>query len=84
MFMFFYSGVVVLFFLGASMGVSQWMLGMDAPWLWSIPACILLYLSILAAAKFGQFRGRKQMIRLWRFLDHAIDEGEKKEEAGKE
>jgi hypothetical protein len=77
MFMFFYSGAVVLFFLGTSMGVSQWMLGMDAPWLWSIPACILLYLIILGSAKYGQYRGRKQMIRLWRFLDHAIDRGEK-------
>ncbi len=78
MFMFFYSAAVVFFFLGTSMGVSQWMLGMDAPWLWSIPVCILLYLVILGAAKFGQYRGKKQMIRLWRFLDHAIDDGEKK------
>ena len=78
MFMFFYSAVIVLFFLGTAMGVSQWMLNMDAPMLWSIPACIILWILIVAAAKFGQFKGRKQMIRLWRFLDQAVDEGERR------
>ena len=77
MFMFFYSAVVVLFFLGTAMGVSQWMLGMDSPMLWSIPACITLWIVIILAAKFGQLKGKKQMIRLWRFLDHAINEAEK-------
>lgn len=76
MFMFFYSIVIVLFFLGTAMGVSQWMLNMDAPMLWSIPACIILWILIVAAAKFGQFKGQKQMIRLWRFLDDAIDKAE--------
>jgi hypothetical protein len=77
MFMFFYSAVVVLFFLGASMGVSQWMLKMDAPWLWSIPATVFLWFLILAAAKFGQYKGQSQMNRLWQFVDDALDKGEK-------
>lgn len=78
MFMFFYSVVIVLFFLGTAMGVSQWMLGMDSPMLWSIPACIILWGLIVTAAKIGQQKGKKQMIKLWRFLDHAIDLGEKR------
>jgi len=77
MFMFFYTAVIVLFFLGLSMGVSQWVLGMDAPFLWSIPACIGLWIAILIAAKFGQLKGHKQMERLWHFLDEAIDKGER-------
>ena len=76
MFMFFYSIVIVLFFLGTAMGVSQYMLGMDSPMLWSIPACIILWVLILIAAKFGQYKGKAQMIRLWRFLDNVIDKGE--------
>ena len=76
MFMFFYSIVIVLFFLGTAMGVSQYMLGMDSPMLWSIPACFILWVLIVIAARFGQYKGKEQMTRLWRFLDHAIDEGE--------
>jgi len=79
MFMFFYSAVIVLLFLGVSMSVSQWVLGMDAPFLWSIPACVGLWITLLIAAKFGQFKGRKQMERLWHFLDESIDSGEKKD-----
>ena len=78
MFMFFYSAVIVLFFLGLAMGVSQWMLGMNAPILWSIPACIILWVLIVLAAKFGQFKGRAQTEVLWRFIDEAIEAGEKK------
>ena len=76
MFMFLYSAVVVLFFLGAAMGVSQWMLGMDAPWLWSIPACVAMWLIILAAAQYGQYKGKQQMTRLWQFVDDLVDKGE--------
>lgn len=78
MFMFLYSAVIVLFFLGLSMGVSQWMLGMYAPVLWSIPACVVLWIFILVAAKFGQFKGKAQTEILWRFLNDAIEAGEKK------
>ena len=77
----FLSRVIVLFFLGTAMGVSQWMLGIDSPMLWSIPACIILWILIVVASKIGQQKGKKQMIRLWRFLDHAIDLGEKRIEA---
>lgn len=76
MFMFFYSAVIVLFFLGVSMGVSQWMLGMDAPVLWSIPACIGLWVLIVGAAKYGQYKGKAQTETLWHFVDGAIDKGE--------
>lgn len=76
MFMFFYSAVIVLFFLGVSMGVSQWMLGLDAPVLWSIPACIVLWFLILIAAKFGQYKGKAQTEILWQFLEEAVDQAE--------
>jgi hypothetical protein len=60
------------------MGVSQWMLGMDAPVLWSIPACIVLWIFIVVAAKIGQMKGKQQMTQLWKFVDDAIDLGEKR------
>jgi len=77
MFMFFYSAVIVLLFLGVTMGVSQWMLGIDAPVLWGIPACLLLWILILSAAKFGQYKGKSQTERLWFFLEDAVDRAEK-------
>ncbi|HEY9115975.1 MAG TPA: hypothetical protein VIN10_14865 [Bacteroidales bacterium] len=73
MYMFFYSAVVVMFFLGAALGVSQWMLKMEAPWLWSIPICIILYLLVIAAAKYGQYKSIEQMKRILDFLDDAVD-----------
>ena len=76
MFMFFYSAVFVLLFLGLSMGISQWMLNMDAPVIWSIPACIVLWMLILLAAKIGQFKGKAQTELLWRFLEKAVDRAE--------
>lgn len=73
MYMFFYSAVVVMFFLGAALGVSQWMLHMDAPWLWSMPICVLLYLLVIAAAKYGQYKSLGQMKTILDFLDNAVD-----------
>jgi len=73
MYMFFYSAVVVMFFLGAAMGVSQWMLKMDAPWLWSMPVCVVLYLLVIAAAKYGQYKSQEQMKSILDFLDSAVD-----------
>ena len=76
MFMFLYSAVIVLLFLGLSMGVSQYMLGMDAPILWSIPACVILWILIVLASKFGQFKAKDQTLRLWSFVEEIIDEEE--------
>ncbi|HEY9116096.1 MAG TPA: hypothetical protein VIN10_15470, partial [Bacteroidales bacterium] len=73
MYMFFYSAVVVMFFLGAALGVSQWMLKMEAPWLWSLPVCVILYLLVIAAAKYGQYKSIDQMKRILDFLDDAVD-----------
>lgn len=73
MYMFFYSAVVVMFFLGAALGISEWMLHMDAPWLWSIPVCIVLYLMVIAAAKYGQYKSIQQMKRILDFLEYAVD-----------
>ena len=79
MFMFFYAVDIVLLFLGVIMGISQWVLGMDAPLLWSLPAFVVLWLVIYLAAQYGRTRAREQTKRLWRFLDEAIDRGEQAE-----
>ena len=73
MYMFFYASVITLFFLGAALGFSQWMLKLDAPWLWSMPVCVVLYLLVIAAAKYGQYKSMKQMKRILDFLDDAVE-----------
>lgn len=73
MFMFFYSAVIVLLIFGSALGVSQWMLNMNAPWLWSIPAALLLWLGIYAAAIYGQNLGHKQTVLLQDFLKECLD-----------
>lgn len=80
MFMFFYSAIVVLFIFGSAMGVSQWMLNMNAPWLWTIPGSMLLWVGVFLAAKIGQKKGNRQMGRLRNFLDLALEEAENKQE----
>lgn len=72
MYMFFYSGVIVLFMFGSAMGISQWMLGLDAPWLWSMPASGLLGLLIFAAAKIGQKMASAQTLRLKNFMKQVL------------
>ncbi|NOY49347.1 MAG: hypothetical protein GXO88_02085 [Chlorobi bacterium] len=73
MFMFFYSAVIVLFLFGASLGLSQWSLGMHAPWLWSIPASVFTWLLILGAAKYGQSKGKHQLGLLYGFVDEVLE-----------
>ncbi len=73
MFMFFYFVVLGLTFFGGIYGIIQWQLGMDAPFLWSIPAGIVGILLVFSAASFGQNKGKEQMLLLRGFLDRAID-----------
>ena len=73
MFMFFYSAVMVLLAFGSAMGVSQWMLNMQAPWLWSIPAALFLWLGIYIAALYGQHLGHEQTIKLQDYLKNCLN-----------
>ncbi len=76
MFMFFYTVVIALFVFGGALGISQWWLNMEAPWLWSMPAAITAWLIIFGAAKYGQHKGNGQLILLNTFMYNAIADGE--------
>ncbi|MCF8405208.1 MAG: hypothetical protein K9H58_14785 [Bacteroidales bacterium] len=69
MFIFFYTGVITSAFFGSSYGVIQLLLGMDAPFLWSIPLGILGIALVYGAAQYGQYRGKEQMEQLKAFLE---------------
>ncbi len=74
MFMFFYTGVITSAFFGISYGIIQLMLGMEAPFLWSIPIGLLGVALVFGAARYGQYKGREQMEELQGFLEAAVNE----------
>jgi len=72
MFMFFYTGVITSAFFGSSYGIIQLMLGMEAPFLWSIPLGILGIILVFGAARYGQYKGKEQMHSLKQFFDESL------------
>ncbi len=72
MFMFFYTAVLTLWFFGSSYGIIQLWLGMDAPFLWSIPAGLIGAGMVYGAAQYGQYKGREQMENLKLFMDETL------------
>ena len=74
MFVFFYTAVITLAFFGGSYGAIQLWLGMDAPFLWSIPLGLFALGMVYLAARFGQIKGREQMQILLEFLENTIED----------
>jgi hypothetical protein len=72
MFVFFYTAVLTLWFFGSSYGIIQLWLGMEAPFLWSIPAGLIGTGLVFGAAQYGQFKGREQMEVLKMFMDETV------------
>lgn len=72
MFMAMYALAAFAAFLGGVVGGTQWSLGMDAPWLWSIPAGIVLALTTYALALVGQWLSRDQLDALYEYTEQAL------------
>lgn len=75
-FMVFYGLAIMLLIFGGSLGISQWYLGIDTFWIWSIPVSVFIYGLIILAAKYGQRLGYSQLLLLRDFLDEAIKKAE--------
>ncbi len=72
MFMFLYTAVLTLWFFGSSYGIIQLWLGMEAPFLWSIPAGLIGTAIVYGAAQWGQYKGKEQMLVLKSFMDNVM------------
>ena len=76
MLMFFYIGIGVLALFGGMYGLAIWHLGKESIFIWALPVAAFLFIIIYSTAKYGQRRGREQMLYLVSFLYHAIDDNE--------
>ncbi len=74
MIMFFYIIVAVIMLFGGMYGLVKWNMGFETNLVWLIPGGIVSELLIFLATKWGQKKGRDQMLYLVSFLYHAIDD----------
>lgn len=83
LFMFIYAFIVILSTIGGIFSLVKYQQYDDVSWLWVIPAGIVLTLSIFFTSKFGQNKGRDQMLHLVSFLYHSLDDVTKVERVHK-
>jgi len=74
MFMFFYITVGLITLFGGMFGLTQLQLGHPAPFLWCWLFGGIVLPTIYFSSKFGQKKGRDQMLHLVSFVYHAINE----------
>ncbi len=74
MVMFFYISIAVVTLFGGMYGLVKWNMGHETNLLWLIPGGIVLEALVFIATKWGQEKGRDQMLYLVSFLYHAIDD----------
>jgi len=74
MLMFFYVGIGVLALFGGMYGLVKWNLGKESIFIWAFPVAFFLFAIIYFTAKYGQRKGRDQMLYLVSFLYHAIND----------
>jgi len=74
MVMFFYISVAVILLFGGMYGLVKWNMGHETNLLWLIPMGIIIELLIYLATKWGQKKGRDQMLHLVSFLYHSLDD----------
>lgn len=71
---FIYSSIALVTIFGGIFGYVQYTQEGSSSWLYAIPIGIVLISSAFMAAKFGQRKGRDQMLHLVSFLYHSLSE----------
>jgi hypothetical protein len=74
MLMFFYVAIGVLAMFGGMYGLVKWNLGKETIFIWAFPVAAFLFAIIYFTSKYGQRKGRDQMLYLVSFIYHAIDD----------
>lgn len=71
---FFYSSILLITVFGGIFGIVQYNQQGSSPWIWMIPIGVVLISTAFVASKFGQRKGRDQMLHLVSFLYHSLAE----------
>ncbi len=74
MFTFLYSFIILLSTFGGIYGLVKYQETGLVNWLWVIPAGIILTSTLFVVSKFGQQKGRDQMLHLVSFIYHSLDD----------
>ncbi len=74
MFTFIYSALSIAILFGGMFGFVQYSQEGQSAWLWIIPFGAILVSSFFLAARYGQRKGRDQMLHLVSFLYHTLSE----------
>lgn len=74
MVMFFYISIAVITLFGGMYGLVKWNMGYETNLLWLIPGGLIMEACIFLGTKWGQKKGRDQVLYLVSFLYHAIDD----------
>jgi hypothetical protein len=74
MLMLMYIAIGITSFFGGLYGFAKMNLGIESSFLWFIPVGAILFALVYFTSKFGQRKGRDQMLYLVSFLYHAIDD----------
>lgn len=71
---FMYSSILILTLFSTIFGFAQYNVHGSSIWLWVIPFGVLGLASAFVASKFGQHKGRDQMLHLISFVYHRLAE----------
>ncbi len=69
-----YTSILIATFFATIFGWAEYQLHGSSLWLWMVPIGLLGLSSAFVASKFGQKRGRNQMLHLVSFLYHHLTE----------
>ena len=74
MFALVYGAILLVTCFGGMFGIVQYSTTGSSPWLYVIPVGLVLLSSVFITSKFGQHKGRDQMLHLVSFLYHSLEQ----------
>jgi len=74
LFAFIYAAIAITAVFGGIFGFVQYQQYGSSTWIWAIPSGIVAFSTVFATAKYGQRKGRDQMLHLVSFLYHSLEE----------
>ncbi len=74
MFALIYAAILLVTCFGGMFGIVQYYTSGSSPWIYVVPIGILLLSSVFITSKFGQHKGRDQMLHLVSFVYHSLSE----------